>query len=146
MLPSNIWIFEDSYAFCWQQVFHKKLVNTFLGCFAMQTQGASGYKPVGETLFLFIILFFAVLQHNFTKWGLYICIDLDIAHIGSWLFKHNKDLFILLLCGFVFYFAFHADASNFLNIFLDILNSLSLPVPLFLSFCLFSPLQFLIIN
>lgn len=47
--------------------FTKKLVNTFLGCFAMQTQGASGYKPVGETLFLFIILFFAVLQHNFTK-------------------------------------------------------------------------------
>lgn len=37
--------------------FIKKLTNMFLSNFAMQTWGASGYKPVGEILFLFVILF-----------------------------------------------------------------------------------------
>lgn len=37
--------------------FKKKLMNMFLSDFAMHTWGASGYKPVGEILFLFVIPF-----------------------------------------------------------------------------------------
>lgn len=98
ILPGNIWIFKDPYAFHWQQVFQKKVYEHIFGLLCNADSGGFRLQTsVGNTL-PFSYFLFAVIQHNFTKWGLYICIDLEIAHIGSWLFNHNKNLCLWLLC------------------------------------------------
>lgn len=83
-------------------MFHKEAYEHIFGLLCNADSRGFRLQTSGRNTLPFYYSFFAVMQHSFTKWGLYICIDLDIAHTGSWLFEHNKDLCIVLLCIFFF--------------------------------------------